>query len=86
MTRMGDDDDHGDKEASRCDVCKFDRVAWRDVPQCILQSFGDVIRDVFVKPMDDWKSALLHEDRIYYIVAVLLTIFAFLSSTRRILY
>lgn len=87
MERPDEDKKSADDETRRqCDVCAFDRVVWKDVPQCAFQSFEGILNDVFLKPTDDWKGALFDEDRIYYVVATLLTVFALLSTVRRIVY
>lgn len=72
--------------AKRIEVCRFDKVARQDIPQCTWQSFVDLHQKLLIRSEQDWKAALVEEDRVYYVIVALLLAIVFATLLQRILH
>ena len=55
-----------------CEHCNLDRVVWHDVVPCAYKSFAGVWRDLVHEQKADWIGVLMRDDRILYVIGVLL--------------
>lgn len=58
--------------AENCEHCNLDRVSWNDVVPCVYSSLYGVWNDVFNDQKDDILTVLSRDDRILYIIGVLI--------------
>ena len=55
-----------------CEHCNMDRVAWNDVVPCAYKSFSGIWHDVVHKQKDDLIGVFTRDDRILYVIGLLL--------------
>lgn len=55
-----------------CEHCNLDRVSWNDVVPCVYDSFSGVWNDIFHDQKDDLVTVLSRDDRLLYIIGVLI--------------
>lgn len=68
VKRMDDDD-----IARSCPHCRMDRVTVSQILECLVKSLQNVYRDVVVKRRPI-LSSLVHEDRVFYILGIVLLV------------
>ena len=59
-----------------CDTCRMDRVTWSEIPTCTWKALCDVVDDI-ANNKRDFIDALTCNDRVLYIVSILVLMFTF---------
>lgn len=69
--------------ANDCEHCNLDRVVWHDVIPCTYQSFAGVWYDLVYEQNTDFIRVFVRDDRILYVIGVLLAAFTIQILTVR---
>jgi len=67
--------------SSRCEDCSLGRVEFKNMLCCTMTSMMDVTYHVVKSP--DWKTQILENDKIHYLIATLVALNAIVYASKK---